>query len=375
MKLKIILTTYAFFLLFAVIFSYFFVDTNLFYLKIFFNNIAFQHRLLTTILYIFFLIFYLAFYLFFLRKFEKREYGLDQAKRIVFVTAGMLLFTYPAMLSYDIFNYVATAKVLFFYHENPYIIMPIEFLHDPLLLFMHAPNKTALYGPIWLVFSSIPFMLGFGNFLVQVFLFKTVVIFFYFGCVYLLWKFTKNLHTAMFFALNPLVIVETCVSGHNDSVMIFLAIFSFFLLQKKKFFLACLLLFLSISIKFATLFLLPVFLYTFILMLKQKKIDWEKIWFLAAFSMFTVFLLSPLREEMYPWYALWFLPFVFLSRQKGLIIILTIAFSFSLLLRYIPFMLLGTYFGPTPLLKIIFTISFPFLVFVDFFFKKLWSKK
>jgi hypothetical protein len=87
--------------------------------------------------------------------------------------------------------------------------------------------------------------------------------------------------------------------------------------------------------------------------------------------MFVVFLLSPLREEMYPWYAQWFLVFLPFLSHKKLIVYLSLILSFSLLLRYVPFMYLGTYFGPTPLLRILLA-GLPLIVglFVWFFNKK-----
>src|SRR5260221_3326430 len=116
------------------------------------------------------------------------------------------------MLSYDIFNYIATAKVLFLYHENPYIIMPIEFLGDPFLLFMHAANKLALYGPFWIIMTGIPFLFSVKNFILSLLLFKLFVASFYFGTILFFNKLAKNLLSIFVFGLNPLVIIETSVS-------------------------------------------------------------------------------------------------------------------------------------------------------------------
>ncbi len=70
--------------------------------------------------------------------------------------------------------------------------------------------------------------------------------------------------------------------------------------------------------------------------------------------MFVVFILSPIREEIYPWYGIWFLTFIAITNNMKLKI-LGFVLSFGLLLRYVPYMYLGTHFGITPALKILVT--------------------
>lgn len=367
---KIIFAAYGFLLLSFALFSYAFADPNLFYLEKIYSGFAFQHRGLTTIFYSFFLFLFFILYFLFLWLLKKKLLTVDNIQWLIGITIITLLFSYPAMLSYDIFNYITTTKALFFYRENPYIIMPIEFISDPLLLFTHAANKIALYGPVWIVLTFIPYLLGFGNFILTLFSLKLFVILFYIATVYLIWRLSSSAFSAVLFALNPLVIIESLVSGHNDIVMMFFALFSFFLLTKKKLFLGVVFLTLSILVKYATLFLVPLFMYGVWKILKKQSINWEKIWYFSAWAMLIAFLLSPLREEIYPWYAIWFLSFITLIPKKRLLLGISLAFSFSLLLRYIPFMLIGVYTTPTPLIKELISFAPPVLVFIYYGLKK-----
>jgi hypothetical protein len=343
---------YAFILLLLAIFSYVFIDPNLIYYKNIFSNFAFQNRLITSIIYVFFVALLFVFYIILIRLFKQKKLGVKDIKTLLIIICSILLFSYPAMLSYDIFNYIATAKVLFFYHENPYIIMPIEFIGDPMLLFTHAANKLALYGPGWILLTGIPHFLGFGDFFFTVISFKLISILFYLLTVYLIWKLSKNLYPVILFAFNPLVLIEVLISSHNDIVMVFFLLLTYVLLQKKKFLLAVGCFIASVLIKYATLFVLPIFIYLLWKSYKKEVINWKKVYCWSAIAMFFIFLLSPLREEMYPWYAVWILPFVFLLPEKKNIVYLSIAFSFGLMLRYVPFMYSGTHFGMTPLLRI-----------------------
>ena len=376
MKKPLFFSAYILFLIFVTIFSYTFIDANLIYLKKIYSGFSTQNRLMTTIFYTILLIIFFLFYLLFLRSAEKKRLTLVDVKLLIGVAIGILIFSYPAIVSYDIFNYLMSAKVLYFYRENPYIVMPIEFLGDPFLLFTHAANKYALYGPFWLILSGLPFLLGFGNFILTLLSFKLFIILFYLGTIILIWNICKNVYQTVFFALHPLVLIETLIGSHNDVVMMFLVLLSFYLVMRKKVIWAIVALLLSILIKYATLFLIPVFIYTVWKMSFRKKIEWENIFMYSWISMMVIFFLSPLREEMYPWYAIWFLVFASFLTHKKFIFFFSLAFSFGLLLRYIPFMLVGTHFGITPPIKVVVTLFPPVLVLLYLGIKrKLWSKK
>lgn len=349
---KLLFISYFVFLILSIIYSYLFIDPGLFYLKPLFTNYFQLHRVSTTILFVVFVLVFFGFYALFLYFAKHKKLSKKEILLLISGSGLPLLFAYPAMVSFDIFNYIATAKVAFLYHENPYILMPIAFTHDPMLLFMHAANKTALYAPVWILLTAIPYFLGFGNFLLTLLNFKLFIALFYVGTVWLLWNMTKDVFKTMFFALNPLVLIETFISAHNDIVMIFfLALFMKFYLDKQwgrgiLFFL------LSSGIKYATLITTPL-----LLLFPFRTISKEKFFLWVTLCMYAIFFLSSLREEIYPWYALWFFfPATYLVKNS-LFTWITVTFTFSLLLRYIPFMLLGTYFGPTPLLKLIFMVT------------------
>lgn len=367
-KLTVIL--YGIFLLLFSIFSYAFVDPNLSYLKSFYSDFAFSNRLLTTIFYVFSIVIFFIFYSIFIYLGAKKKVNLRELFILLGTMVVILLFSYPAMLSYDIFNYIATSKVLFFYHENPYIVMPIELVGDPLLAFTHAANKIALYGPFWVLLTGIPYFLGMGNFIITLLALKLFVMIFYLSTTFLIWKISKNIISLILFALNPLVVIETLVSGHNDIVMIFLALLSFFLLINKKIFLGTLFFVLSIFIKYTTILLVPIFLFICWKTIKKKEIHFENIFYYSCVLMYVGFFLSPIREEIYPWYAIWFIPFAFLVPNKRILLYVSITFSFSLLFRYTPYMLTGTYAGQTPFIKEIISFTPPVLVFIYYVLKK-----
>ena len=367
---KLLFGLYIFLSISLTSFSYIFVDPNLSYLQKLYSGFASQYRLQTTILYVLIIFLFFIFYFLFLWLLSKKRLNVKYIRLLIFTTVGILFFSYPAMLSYDIFNYIATGKVLFFYHENPYIIMPIEFTEDPLLSFTHAANKIALYGPSWILLTAIPYTAGLGSFLLTLFSFKLFIVLFYFALVFLIWKMSKNMISVILFAFNPLVVIETLISGHNDVVMIFFAVLSLFFLMKKKIFFAIFLFIFSILIKYATIFLIPIFLYALWKIIKSEEVNWKSIFYFSSVLMFIGFLLSPIREEIYPWYAIWFLTFAFLNPHKKFLVNISLFFSFGLLLRYTPYIFTGTYGGQTPVLKEIISFILPVLYSIYYVLKK-----
>ena len=259
-----IITLYLITLLCLTVFSWGFVDKNIPIQTLpVLYEFAHTQRSLAVIIYSILTTLLFVFYGLFLWMIYKKKLAKKEVLRLILKTCIILLFAFPGF-SNDIFNYIATAKVTFLHHENPYIIMPIEIPNEPMLSFVHAANKIALYGPAWILLSFIPHILGAGNLIVSMLMFKIFVAVFYAGLLWGIWKLSKkNLWALAFFALNPLVTIETFVSAHNDVVMMFFALGSFYFMQKKKLLVSVLFLFLSILIKYATVFLLPIYAYMF----------------------------------------------------------------------------------------------------------------
>lgn len=352
------------------LFSYLFIDVNLPYLHFLYSGFALSYRLLVSIIYA---VLIFGFSIFYVQLLKTEKISVSYLKKLIFASIICLIVSYPAVLSYDIFNYMSTAKVTYFYHENPYLVMPIEFPGDPMLLYTRAANKFALYGPTWIGLTAVPFFMGLGNFILQMFLFKALVGAFYIGICLLIYKLSRSTKDVLFFALNPLVLIETFISGHNDVVMMFFVLLTFLLMKNNKLFASTLSLVVSIFVKFASFILLPVFVYSWWMHMRGKGILWNKMWLLSAACMFVVFLLSAFREEIYPWYAIWFIPFVALLEGHKNLKALTIALSVGLLLYYIPYMLLGVYSHPTPILKALFVI-FPVITCLSYLGIKKYGK-
>lgn len=258
--------------------------------------------------------------------------------RIVFVLVAILLFSYPAF-SYDIFNYMFTAKTVLVYHKNPYEVIPLQFTGvEPWLSFMRWTHLPSAYTPLW-IFMSLPFyLLGFGYFLTTLWSMKALSVAGYLGVVWFVGKILQKKdpkHMALgmaIVALNPLMIFETLVSGHNDAVMMAFAMAGIYY---SSFFLVAV----ATGVKLMTIFLFPVMFF-----------GYRPILFLAA--MVAGLIAVVLQREILPWYFVWIIPFVALLPKNRAIMVLSTAFSLGLLLRYAPYFYLGHWNDPVPKIKL-----------------------
>lgn len=285
-------------------------------------------------------------------------------KKIIVVGAVILLFSFPAF-TYDIFNYMTTASVAYTHRENPYIVMPIEIPNEPGLAYTRAANKIALYGPTWLLLTWIPHTLGGGMLWQTIISFKLLIATFYILMLLLIYRITKNIKQVLFFALNPLVLIEVLLSGHNDIVMMVLALLSLGVgLTAKNNWLTVVAWVASVGVKGATVVLFPLIFLT--------SLDAKKVYIVSFWLMFAVFVLfAPIREELYPWYAIWFLTFaaVIPITKRSFIHGFTIALCIGLSFRHLPYILTREYGGAGPTLRMVFTLV-PSMSYVFWYIKK-----
>ena len=367
-----------FFILLAglLIFSYGFIDPNLalstnpvfLHIQEPLKNLAYHQRPITTILFFAALIGLFAYYGIFLKYCTRMFKSWKQACIVLGISAVILVFSYPA-LTYDLFNYIATAKVAFTYYENPYAVMPIEIPNDPNLAFTRAANKLALYGPVWIALSAFPHYLGMGNIWQTIATFKLMNAVVYICFCYFIYRVTKKLTNVVFFALNPLVLIEVIMNGHNDLFMIFLALGGLLFWRQNNKIIGSLLFVASWFIKGATLILTPLFF--------LQKISWERLLLIAYCLLSLVFfVVAPIREELYSWYAVWLIATAALLPLKShrFIFGFTIVLSLALELRALPYMWMGYYGGPGPMFRFLLTVV-PVAFYLLFFVIKRLRKR
>jgi hypothetical protein len=295
-------------------------------------------------------------------KLSKKQFWL-----IVGIVSGVLLFSYPAF-SYDIFNYMFTAKTILVYHKNPYEVIPLQFSGvEPWLSFMRWTHLPSAYTPFWIALTLPVYLLGVQVFLATLWGTKAIAVVGYLVSVWCIGKILEKkdpkyaLLGMAILAFNPLVIFESLVSGHNDIVMMAFALMSIYALVQgeklKSFFLMAV----STATKLMTGALLPMLVF-----------GYRPVAFLVL--MILAFSVVIMQREVLPWYFVWIMPFVALLPRNNAIIVIAAAYSLGLLLRYAPYFYLGHWDAPVPLIKIWVTVIPPLFASVWIFLRSLRKK-
>lgn len=319
----------------------------------FFQRIGYFNRPLSTLFYLTIVSLLFIFYGIVLWLAHKKQIAKKEVWFLIGITSIILVLSYNAF-SYDLFNYVFDAKIVTRYSQNPYLHKALDFPQDPMLSFMHWTHRTFPYGPVWLAFTVPISYLGFQFFLPTIIMFKIFIVATFIGTIFYIGRIIRKISpksevfTIVFLGLNPLVMIESLVSAHNDIVMLFLAVVSFYYLLEKKYLRFFLIFLLSVGIKFATFFLLPVFIAVFILQRKDKKIAWDSIIIAMIFLMILPVIAASVRTNFQPWYLLYLFPFASLISKKPMVLIPSIIISLFALLQYAPFLYLGNWNEPVP---------------------------
>jgi len=341
-----------------------------------FQQIGYFNRPLSTALFLLVIFMLYALYFVILHQVKKGNFTEKVIWRLIIFTAVFLWFSYNAF-SYDLFNYIMDARMVTFYGKSPYTHKALDFPGDPMLGFMHWTHRYYPYGPLWLAVTIPLSFLGFQKLLPTIILIKGLGISGYLLCCWAIERILakvapqRSLLGLVIFAFNPLVLIESLVSAHNDILMMGLCLLAFWFLVGKKYFLAWLFLFFSIGIKFVTAVLIPVFAIIVWQQKKGKSINWEKVILVSLFLMIVGVLAAIRRDELKPWYLLYPLTFLPFLLQKWLFWPLT-SCSLGALLHYAPFLYLGNWDPPVPEIKLKITwvflvIGFLFLGFRKFF--------
>ncbi len=323
---------------------------------------------------------------------------------IYFLLISPFLFANNA-LSHDLFNYIFNAKMVIVYHANPHSKVALDFAADHWTRFMHNTHTPAPYWYGWTAISLLPFVLGLGKFTLTWLSFKLFSLASLIGLFFSLKALAQKLeikvktwHWATVF-LNPFFLIEFLGNGHNDLwMMLFLVIALIWLvaaiknqscslgrirLRDSQLILGSALWFLlSISIKLATLIVLPwLLLLGLLAYLRINHVLWQTfaVWFKKkidtllkltplVFSIaFFLLLFSARSRQFLPWYLSWsfvWLPLLLPQAQKitfGLVrldrhdtfswlantifywCLWLISFSFSSLFRYLPWLYYDRY--------------------------------
>lgn len=268
------------------------------------------------------------------------------SKKLFIIILGFISLTgilaYP-MVSRDIFNYLFNAKMILVYGQSPYVHAAWDFPQDDWLRFMHNIHTPTPYGYVWTAISLIPIKIGLPKFTTSLLAMKVFLTIFTLFQTFLVYKIANLIklknpwQRTLLVGLNPLLLTESILVGHNDIVMPTFALLGFyFLYQRENFknkFFAGFFWLASVLSKLATVILAPLYLF-------YKKVD---VFFWGGLGLFAVILTR--TSQFNSWYFVWSIPFLMLSK-KSWAVTFGVLISLGGLLRYAPFIYFGHWDPP-----------------------------
>ena len=178
-----------------------------------------------------------------------------------FIFAGTLLWLLP--ITSDLFAYLSHAHMLTDLGANPLLQAPLDF-HDSFVVSYPTvyAARPSVYGPAWVLLSAIG-TIGSHDVPVGLFYLKGLAAVAYLGGAWLIERVLLEfrpevaLEGLYLFAWNPFVLLMAVGDGHNDMIMMALALLSIWLLLKERWVLAFGVLALSVWIKYLSFALVP----------------------------------------------------------------------------------------------------------------------
>ncbi len=291
--------------------------------------------------------------------FYKKKLSIKYLKISTALAFLISLAAYP-FLSSDVFNYIFDARIITLYHSNPYAHKPLDYPADEWIRFMRWVHRYSPYGPLWLLYTTIPSILGLGKFVLTLSMFKLSIGIFHILNSYFIYKILimTNKRVVLvgtaFYALNPLFLIEGIVNAHNDIFHVFFIILAVYFFAKAS----KISTFLSIIAGSAVKYISALSMFV-LAIVRFSSGDQLKLFIysnLAIFAIFTYIFSSfritvpfissgSLQTQFQPWYLFWTIPLIAFVPTKASLILAT-AIGFFSMLRYIPFLYYGEWSKP-----------------------------
>ncbi len=192
------------------------------------------------------------------------------------VLFSALLILSPPFMSVDLYGYIFRAEIVNTHNVNPYVVTPADLGYESEVPWAQTNMK---YGPLYTVISMGLQRVSGSELSAELTVFRLFNILLFFGSAFFIFKAVRSIiprfsrAATLLFLWNPFLLIELVHNGHNDVMILFCIVLSFYALVQKKYFLAIIVLVFGFLIKFLTIFLIPIVL--LMLMRDKKPTKWK----------------------------------------------------------------------------------------------------
>ena len=209
-----------------------------------------------------------------------------KVQSLIFAAGAVAMLTYivsPVMFSTDIFAYAMYGRAASVYGGNPYgEAMPFPDT-DPFFIQFGDAYLPSWYGPVWTFISAGATWFTGANLGATVLVFRLIAIVFALAASAFIWSCLRKYSPEnaarglVLFLWNPLLVMESGLSGHNDPVMLAFVACAVWLHLRGHKAAAVIALTLSALVKFLTGMLIPLYM---LLVIREAKTWRERTSFL-----------------------------------------------------------------------------------------------
>lgn len=187
----------------------------------------------------------------------------------------LLLVCTPPLLSTDTAIYVTKAKNFVQLQKSPYEASPIDPSWKNEIEPMPWAEIGSLYGPLFHIVTIPLGGLSSASASVSIFIYKISLIPLFLASIWLMNRLLKHLHAPSYFlllyALNPALLINGIMEGHNDMLVLFTLLALFYFLKDMRYTKSMFVLGASVAIKYIAIILLPIFL------IENRTLKWKRL--------------------------------------------------------------------------------------------------
>jgi|FaiFalDrversion3_1042247.scaffolds.fasta_scaffold00068_4 alpha-1,6-mannosyltransferase len=192
---------------------------------------------------------------------------LDALSFLLAALLGLALLPAYPLTSNDVFHYIMGGRIFWLHGGNPLVDTPIQYSWDPYLFYSDWVASPSPYGPAWILSLWLPQRLPQGDPATVVLTYKGFVLALHLLTGLAVWLLAGRLApqrqrlAATIYTWNPLLLFTVAVDGHNDVLMMLLAVLALYFALGQRWWLAFPAAVLSALSKYVTLLLLPLLLH------------------------------------------------------------------------------------------------------------------
>lgn len=191
---------------------------------------------------------------------------------VVAILLRLVLFFGPPSLSDDYYRFIWDGQI-WSAGMSPYQSTPEALIDDlpdsyqPLYDSLNSQTYHSTYPPFSQYVFAIPSLLGVKDIFWSMTMMRVLLLLFEFGAVYLLFQLTKSVAKVLFYAMNPLVILELTGNLHFEGLVVFFILLAWWFYKQNKWVGGAVALCFGVLTKLTPLMFLP---------LLFKKLGWKK---------------------------------------------------------------------------------------------------